>query len=109
MELPSEAPIRSEGAPSELGATQSEMDVMPIRRMFDVTDSSQDKNLEIILGWAQSQGINNRDDMRVELRRIEMRLGAPELGENRVARLSRYLILDGKMKNTLKELQTYEK
>lgn len=109
MELPTEAPIRSEGAESELGADQSEIDLMPLKRMFDVTDNSQDKNLEVILGWAQSKGITNRDDMRLEIRRLEMKLGSPDFGESRASRLSKYLILDGRLNAALKEMQTYEK
>lgn len=109
MDLPSEAPIRSEGVTSELGADQSEIDLMPLKRLFDITDNSQNKNLEIILGWAQSKGITNRDDMRLEIRRLEMKLGSPDFGESRASRLSKYLILDGKLNNTLKEMQTYEK
>ncbi|MBP9717437.1 MAG: hypothetical protein KBD44_01845 [Candidatus Pacebacteria bacterium] len=109
MELPKESKMRSDGASEELSATQGEIDLLPLKQFFDVTDSSQDKHLETILGWAQSKGINNRADMQLELRRLEMKLGATELGENRLARLSRYLVLDGKLNHTLKEMQSYEK
>lgn len=103
--------FRQEAPVFDLGMTRDEMDLMPLRHMLDVSGNNfrENKNLEVILGWAQSKGITDRDTMKLELRRIEMKLGAPNLGESRVARLARYLLLDGRANNALKEMQTYEK
>lgn len=103
--------FRSEAPVFELGMSKDEMDLMPLRKMFDIPGNNfrDNKNLETILGWAQSKGIADRDVMRLELRRIEMKLGAPSLGESRIAQIARYLILDGKANNALKEMQSYEK
>lgn len=103
--------MRVEAPVFELGMSREEMDLMPLKKMFDIAGNNfrDNKNLETILGWAQSKGITDRDIMKLELRRLEMKLGAPELGESRVARLARYLLLDGKVNNALKEMSIYEK
>lgn len=109
MELTEDKLERSEGAASELSPSQDELDLLPVRKIFDLNDSSQDKNLALILGWAQSNGLNNQDDIRLAVRRAEMKLGTNIIGENRVSRLANYLVLDGKLNNVLKEMQTFEK
>ena len=108
MEMPSETPMKPDSSDKPIGMSMDEIELSPLKKFFDVTDTSQDKNLETILGWAQSKGITDRANMQLELRRIEMKLGATDLGENRVARLARYLILDGKLSQTMKEMQSYE-
>ena len=110
-ELPKETEMRSEGASNELGASQDEIDLLPLKQFFDIEKSSykDDKDLQLILGYLQSKGVNSRDDMNITIRRAEMKLGAPQLGESRTGRLARYFVLDGKLNSTLKELQSYER
>ena len=102
--------VESSEKPGELSLTQEEMDVLPLKQFFDLKGNNYklDKDLRIIMGWGMERGLKDRASLFTELRRMEMRLGAPELGESRVGRLARYLVLDGRVNNTLKEMSAYE-
>jgi hypothetical protein len=88
-----------------------EIDLIPVKQYFDLdaNDTSQDKYIESILDWAKSKGLTDRHDISTELRKLELQLGSPELGERRSVRLSRYLELDMRLSSTIKEMNSYRK
>lgn len=64
--------------------------------------------MDYINQWAQRKGLT-RENMLLELKKFEMRLGSPFPGENRVHRLKSYLSLDEKLDNVLKEMASHER
>lgn len=55
----------------------------------------------------REKGINNPDEIELELRKLEQRLGQPPMGEHRIAHLYRYLKLDRQLGDTIRELESY--
>jgi hypothetical protein len=89
--------------------TDGEMELYPLKKYFDVemNDTNQDKYMEKIMAWAKDKGITDRSTLNTELRHLEMKLGAPDLGEKRSLRLSRYLDLDRQANQAIKEMNSY--
>lgn len=91
--------------------SNDEIALIPIKQYFDLdaNDTTQDKYVRSILAWAKSKGLSSRSDLNTELRKLELRMGAPELGERRTVRLSRYIELDRRLSDTIKEMDTYRR
>lgn len=89
----------------------SDIDLIPVKQYFDIdaTDTAQDKHVRIILDWAKSKGLSDRSALNAELRKIELKLGAPELGERRTVRLARYLELDRRLESTIREMSSLDR
>lgn len=91
--------------------TKDEMARMPLKRYFGIEKAYDDgygDDLDFILGWAVDKGVPTEDDLMVELRKIETRLGSAQLGETRLSRIKNYLKLDGKITSHMKELKAME-
>jgi len=86
-----------------------EMELYPIKKYFDVelNDTNQDKYMQKIMEWAKEKGIKDRSTLNTELRQLEMKLGAPDLGEKRALRIARYVELDRQATSAIKEMNSY--
>lgn len=90
---------------------ESDTDRVPLKQYFGITDAydtGYGNDLDYINGWAKGRGLK-KEDMLIELKKIEQRLGAPMPGENRYHRIKHYLSLDEKLTNTLKEMSAHER
>lgn len=96
---------------SETLAIESDIDRVPLKQYFGITDSydtGYGEDLDFINGWARDKGYD-RETMMIEIKKIEQRLGSPMPGENRYHRVKHYLSLDKKLTNTLKEMSSHER
>lgn len=82
-----------------------------VKQYFDIdyADDSQSKNVEVIKNWAREKGFNDKETLRFELKKLEVKLGAPDLGEKRTAKIARYLELDRRLGDTLKEMELFDR
>lgn len=107
-----EMPVKAkQGGEVNFGLTQEEIDLIPLRHYFGIEtgDSRSDDKLRFIIDWAKKRGIKSRGDLFAELKKYEMRLGEPNLGETREGRLYRYLRLDQQISDLFKEMEAYER
>ena len=72
-------------------------------------DAIKSNRLKFLVGWAYKNGCKTNADMLAALRSVEYRLGSPNFGETRESRLFRYLRLQSKHQDILKEMAVYEK
>jgi hypothetical protein len=90
---------------------ESDIERVPLKQYFGITDAydtGYGEDLDFITGWAKEKGLS-KEDLFVELKKIERRLGSPMPGENRWRRIKTYLSLDQKITNALKEMFAYER
>ena len=90
---------------------ESDTDRVPLKQYFGITDAydtGYGNDLDYINQWARNKGLK-REDMLLELKKIEQRLGSPMPGENRFHRVKHYLSLDQKLTDTLKEMAAHER
>lgn len=89
----------------------SDIDLIPVKQYFgiDAADTVQDKHVRVILDWAKGKGLSDRSALNTELRKLELKLGAPELGERRTVRVARYLELDRRLEATIREMSSFDK
>lgn len=90
---------------------ESDTDRVPLKQYFGITadyDTGFGEDLDYINSWAKKKGMNN-EDMLLEIKKIEQKLGAPMPGENRYHRVKHYLSLDEKLTSTLKEMAAHER
>jgi poly-D-alanine transfer protein DltD len=71
-------------------------------------DAVKQNRLNFLIGWAHKNGCKTNADMLAALRSVEFRLGDPNFGESREARLFRYLRLQSQQQDILKEMAVYE-
>jgi hypothetical protein len=89
---------------------KNEVDRFPLKKYFGIDetfDSGWGEDLDTINKWGERRGFKTHEDMLLELKKIEIKLGTPSLGENRVTRLKNYLTLDEKLGSVLKEMEAY--
>jgi len=89
----------------------SDTDRTPLKKYFGITDAydtGYGEDLDYINQWAGKKGMKN-EDLFLEIKKIERKLGSPMVGENRFHRIKSYLSLDEKLTNTLKEMTAYER
>jgi hypothetical protein len=93
-----------------IGATQEEMDLIPLKQFIGQKeyDYEDEKWLGGIVSWAKERGIKSREDLFTEIKKVELKIGSPSLGESRLKRLHGYFELDRKLGSILKELEAYE-
>ncbi len=90
---------------------EHEVDRVPLKQFFGITDAydtGYGDDLDYITNWASKRGLKT-EDMLIEMKKIEQRLGSPMPGENRYHRIKPYLSLDEKLTNTYKEMSAYER
>jgi hypothetical protein len=90
---------------------KNEMDRFPLKKYFAIDesyDSGWGEKLDAINTWGEKRGFKTHEDMLVEIKKIEAKLGSTNLGEDRITRLKNYLSLDQKLSETLREMGAYE-
>lgn len=90
---------------------ESQTDYTPLRQYFGIEtpyDDGYGEDFDYILRWAGDKKLSP-ENMKLELKKIEMRLGDPQPGENRWHRLKHHLSLYTKLDNTLREIASSEK
>jgi hypothetical protein len=96
----------------EITVDKNEVERLPLKQYFGIeekTDTGWGEDLDFINGWAIDKGIKTSEDLLLEIKKMEYKMGTPTLGENRVTRLKHYLSLDAKLGRTLKEMAAYER
>lgn len=95
----------------DISLHQQEIERYPVKQYFGIDGASPEYNddCDFISGWAQQKGIKNPEDLRVELKKIEHRLGAPNLSESQIKRFVSYLRSDAKLTAALKEVSSHER
>jgi hypothetical protein len=99
------------GLMSDTLVIENQTDHTPLKQYFGITDSYDTgfgDDLDFITSWAKEKGLN-RENMLLEIKKVEQRLGSPMPGENRYHRVKHYLSLDQKLGNTLKEMAAHER
>ena len=90
---------------------ESETERVPLKQYFGITesfDTGYGEDLDYINKWAGEKGMK-KEDMLLEIKKIELRLGSPMPGESRYHRIKHYLSLDQKLSDTLKEMSSHER
>lgn len=90
---------------------ESDIDRVPLKQFFGITDAydtGYGNDLDYITEWAKKKGMK-REDMLLEVRKMEQKLGSPMPGEKRWHRIKNYLSLDEKLGDTLKEMAAHER
>jgi hypothetical protein len=90
---------------------ESDIERVPLKQFFGITDSydtGYGEDLDYINKWGKSKKMKN-EDLFLEIKKIERRLGSPMPGENRYHRIKHYLSLDDKLTSTLKEMSAHER
>lgn len=90
---------------------ENETDRVPLKQYFGITDAydtGYGGDLDYINQWGKGKGLKT-EDLLLELKKVEMKLGSPMPGENRYHRIKHYLSLDEKLSSTLKEMAAHER
>jgi len=88
------------------------MSVAKLKDYFNIEsnlDAVKQNRLKFLVGWAHKNGCKTNADMLAALRSVEFKLGDPSWGEEREARLFRYLRLQAQQQDILKEMMVYER
>lgn len=95
----------------DISLHQEEISRYPIKQYFGIEGASPEYNsdCDFINGWAESKGIKTPEDLKIELKKIEHRLGAPNLTESQLKRVVSYLRSDEKLSLALKEVASHER
>lgn len=96
---------------SDTLVVESDTNRLPLKQFFGITDAydtGYGNDLDYINQWAGKKGLK-MEDMLLELKKVEMKLGSPMPGENRWHRVKHYLSLDEKLTDTLKEMAAHER
>jgi hypothetical protein len=92
-------------------ANEPDISRVPLKQFFGITDSYDSgygEDLDSINSWATEKGLTS-EDMLLEIKKIEHKLGSPMPGENRWHRVKHYISLDQKLTKTLKEMAAHER
>ena len=86
-------------ADAEVTHTEDHFDEALKERMAGVIDTEFTKEvserLDKILKWARGRGADSPEKVLWEFRHLIRQLGAPSLGDNRLNKVYRYIVLDG--------------
>lgn len=95
----------------DISLHQEEISRFPVKQYFGIEGASPEYNedCDFISGWAQQKGIKSNEDMQIELKKIEHRLGIPTLGESQIKRIVSYLRADAKLTSALKDVASHER
>jgi hypothetical protein len=96
---------------SDILVKENETDRLPLKQYFGITDSYDTgfgEDLDYINTWGAEKGLK-REDLLLEIKKVEQRLGSPMPGESRWHRVKHYLSLDKKLTATLKEMAAHER
>ena len=86
-------------------------DHTPLKQYFGIESPYDDgwgEDFDFIISRAQGKAMK-REDMLLELKNIELKLGSPTPGEKRWHRIKHYLSLQDKLDGTLKEMAAHER
>lgn len=90
--------------------TLNQIDRVPLKQYFGIDtiyDDGYGKDLDFIIEWSRESQIKP-EDLTLELRKIETRLGQPSTGENRLTKVKNYLRTMKALDSTMKELVAQE-
>lgn len=93
----------------DISQHQEEIDRFPVKEYFNYEARDRDDDFDFFVGWAQDKGFKSTADMKVELAKIEQRLGGAYVGEDRITRIKNYLIKQEKLTDSWKEIQSMER
>ncbi len=74
---------------SDTLVVESDIDRVPLKQFFGITDSydtGYGDDLDYINQWGSNRGLKT-EDMLIELKKVEQKLGSPMPGENRYHRI----------------------
>lgn len=90
---------------------ENQTDHTPLKQFFGIDtpyDDGYGDDFDYITNWAKERNLS-KEDMLLEIKKIEMRLGSPMPGEKRWHRVKHHLSLDAKLTSTLKEMAAHER
>lgn len=96
---------------ADISLHQQEIARYPVKQHFGIEGASPEYNedCDFISGWAEERGIKTSEDLRLELKKIESKLGSPHLSETQIKRVVSYLRSDAKLTAALKEMASHER
>jgi len=85
-------------------STLEEIDFAPLLDFFGMDRPLLDEknDLRYIYDWSRKQGTEKGDQL-LALKKLEMRMGSPPTGENRLKRIINYLKIDEQLDSLFKE------
>jgi len=94
----------------DISLHQQEIDRYPLKEYFNIEGRAAelDGDFDFILGWAQERGIKTPEDLKLELRKMESRLGTASIHESRITKVKNYLKTDAKLTALLKDMASQE-
>lgn len=94
---------------SDISIHQEEIDRYPVKQYFNYEGRDRDDDFDFFVGWSQDTGIKTPEDMHLELKKIEQRLGDVYVGEDRITRIKNYLIKKAKLDSAWKDIISMER
>jgi len=88
---------------------EQEVEISPVKKYFDYEGRDRDDDFEFIAGWAQERGFKTPDDMYLELKQIEQRLGTANISEDRITKIKNYIKARARLDGAWKEIMSMEK
>ena len=81
-------------------------DLVSLKMFFgmDVEDQSQDETLKEIFKWAKDKGIETRDELQSEIRKIESKIGIGLYNGNRAKQIKDYIVISSQFNEAKKKL-----
>lgn len=92
----------------EVSLHQQEIELSPVKSYFGYEGKDRDDDFEFIAGWAQERGFKTPEDMHVEMRQIEQRLGTGHISEDRINRFKNYVKARARLDSAWKEIMSME-
>ena len=86
-----------------------EADLTPIKKYFDHEGHNRDDDFEFIAGWVEERQFKTPEDMYLELRNIEQRLGRNDISEDRIIRIKNYIKARARLDSSWKEIMSMER
>jgi len=93
----------------DLTMHNQEAQISPIKKYFEYESHDRDDDFEFIAGWAEDREFKTSDDMYLELRQIEQRLGSPSISEDRITKIKNYIKARARLDGAWKEIMSMEK
>lgn len=93
----------------DISLHNQEVDRHPVKEYFNYEGRDRDDDFDFLAGWAQDQGFKSPEDMKIELKKIEQRLGTSYVGEDRITRVKNYLNKKAKLDSYWKEIVSMER
>jgi uncharacterized membrane-anchored protein YjiN (DUF445 family) len=81
----------------------------PIKKYFDYQGHDRDEDFEFMAGWAEERQFKTPEDMYIELKNIEQRLGTANISEDRINKIKNYIKARARMDLAWKEMMSMER